>query len=93
MSTQAPTASAKANRLNALGSGMLLAGCSPSGTAIIGNDGQITYENNAEKVPLLAGKPFHEAIANRDYERAFSLLSEHAKRNVSRRQVAQNLSL
>ena len=70
-----------------------LVGCSPSSPAKAGNTGELTYENNREKEQLLAGKPFHEAIANRDYEGAFALLSNYAKQDVSRRQVAQNLSL
>ena len=70
-----------------------LVGCSPSSPAKAGNTGELTYENNTEKEQLLAGKPFHEAIANRDYEGAFALLSNYAKQDVSRRQVAQNLSL
>ena len=70
-----------------------LVGCSPSRPAKAGNNGELTYENNAEKEQLMAGKPFHEAIANRDYEGAFALLSNYAKQDVSRRQVAQNLSL
>ena len=49
-----------------------LVGCSPSRPAKAGNNGELTYENNAEKEQLMAGKPFHEAIANRDYEGAFA---------------------
>ena len=70
-----------------------LVGCSSSSSVKAGNSGELTYENDAEKEQLLAGRPFHEAIANRDYEGAFALLSDYAKQDVSRRQVAQNLSL
>ncbi len=71
----------------------VLTGCNPPSVSEAGEDGYLTYENHQEKEQLLSGQPFHEAIASRNYKEAFRLLSDYAKRDVSRCQVSQNLSI